>query len=81
MSKETLTLTQRVQKTIETLRPYLQSDGGDMELVSVDEDEGVVYLRLQGACVGCPSSMMTLQMGIENQLKTEIPQVKHVIAV
>lgn len=78
---ENETLTDKVKKVLDTIRPYLQSDGGDMELVSVDEDEGVVYLRLQGACSGCPSSMVTLQMGIENQLKSEVPQIKHVISV
>ncbi len=79
MSEEALT--QRVQKVIERLRPYLQSDGGDMELLNVDEEEGIVFLKLQGACSGCPSSMMTLQMGIENQLKSEIPEIKRVVSV
>ena len=70
----------KVQEVLETLRPYLQADGGDMELVDIT-DEGVVQLRLQGACGTCPSSTYTLKMGIEEQLKQHIPGVKEVIAV
>ena len=70
----------KVQEVLETLRPSLQADGGDMELVDIT-DEGVVQLRLQGACGTCPSSTYTLKMGIEEQLKQHIPGVKEVIAV
>ena len=59
------------------IRPSLQADGGDVELVAVTED-GVVQVRLKGACAGCPMSMMTLKNGIERYLKEEIPEVKEV---
>ncbi len=68
----------RVASVLETLRPMAQSDGGDIELVDVDED-GIVTVRLLGACVGCPSSTMTLTMGIERNLKDQIPEVTRVI--
>ncbi|HDN58841.1 MAG: NifU family protein [Candidatus Neomarinimicrobiota bacterium] len=67
----------KVEKVLESLRPYLQADGGDVELVDVTED-GVVKVRLTGACGGCPMSTYTLRMGIENRLKEEIPEVKRV---
>ncbi|UCC91152.1 MAG: NifU family protein [Dehalococcoidia bacterium] len=61
------------------IRPALQADGGDVELVDVSE--GVVRLKLKGACSGCPMATMTLQQGIERILKQQIPEVKEVIAV
>ncbi|HCL00740.1 MAG TPA: hypothetical protein DHW42_11630 [Candidatus Marinimicrobia bacterium] len=67
----------KVQKVIETVRPMLQADGGDVELVGVTED-GIVKVRLTGACGSCPMSTYTLKMGIENKLKKEIPEVKAV---
>jgi len=67
----------KVQKVIETVRPFLQADGGDVELVDVTED-GIVKVRLTGACGSCPMSTYTLKMGIENKLKKEIPEVKAV---
>jgi Fe-S cluster biogenesis protein NfuA len=67
---------EKVQKVIEKLRPMLQADGGDVELVEVDD--GVVKVRLQGACAGCPMSQMTLKNGIERMVKQEIPEVKSV---
>lgn len=67
----------KVEKVLESLRPYLQADGGDVELVDVTED-GVVKVRLTGACGGCPMSTYTLRMGIENRLKEEVPEVKRV---
>ena len=71
---------EQVLKVLERIRPALQADGGDVELVEVTT-EGIVKLRLQGSCVGCPSSTMTLQMGIERALKNEIPQVAGVESV
>lgn len=65
---------QKVEEVLNMLRPYLQADGGDMELVGIT-DEGVVQLRLMGACGHCPSSTYTLKMGIEEQLKQYIPEV------
>lgn len=71
---------ERVQKALEQIRPGLQRDGGDVELVSVGED-GVVRVKLLGACHGCPMSQMTLKMGIEKFLKKEIPEIKSVVSV
>jgi len=72
---------EKVKEVIETIRPALQMDGGDVELVDVDEENGIVKVRLQGACHGCPMAQLTLQMGIENELKSKIPEVKKVVAV
>lgn len=69
-----------VQKVLDLIRPSLQADGGDAELVDVDEN-GVVKLRLTGACGGCPMSQMTLKQGIERVLKEKIPQVTRVEGV
>ncbi len=68
---------EKVQQVLDKIRPQLQADGGDVELVEVGED-GVVLVRLQGACAGCPMSQMTLKNGIERLLKQEIPDVKAV---
>jgi Fe-S cluster biogenesis protein NfuA len=68
---------EKVQKVINRIRPMLQADGGDVELV--DCVEGVVSVRLKGACAGCPMSQMTLRNGIERTLKAEIPEVKSVV--
>jgi Fe-S cluster biogenesis protein NfuA len=70
----------RVAKVINLIRPAVQSDGGDVELIGVTP-EGVVQIRLHGACVGCPSSTMTLQLGIERNLKEHVPEVKAVEAI
>ncbi|RPI62992.1 MAG: NifU family protein [Planctomycetaceae bacterium] len=71
----------QVQAVIEKIRPLLQADGGDIELVGVDEATGVVSVRLQGACSGCPSAQMTLKMGVERHLKEKVPAVTEVVAV
>jgi Fe-S cluster biogenesis protein NfuA len=70
----------KVEAALESIRPALQADGGDAELVDVTED-GVVRLRLVGACAGCPMSTVTLAFGIERELKELVPGVKKVIAV
>lgn len=70
----------RVALVLEAIRPAVQSDGGDIELVEVTE-EGVVRIRLHGACVGCPSSSMTLRIGIEQNLKDHVAGVSRVEAV
>lgn len=70
----------RVAAVLDSIRPMVQSDGGDIELVGVDAD-GVVKVRLQGACVGCPSASMTLALGIEQNLKNQIPEVTRVVGV
>jgi len=71
---------EEVQKAIDTIRPSLQADGGDVELVDVSED-GIVKVKLTGACRGCPMSQMTLKMGIEKVIKQQIPSIKGIIAV
>ena len=70
----------KVEQALTKIRPALQADGGDVELVDVSAD-GVVHVRLKGACGGCPMSQLTLKMGIERILKKEIPEVKSVEAV
>ena len=67
-------LRKRVEEVMNMIRPNLQADGGDVELINVT-DEGVVQVRLQGACHGCPMAAMTLQMGIERILRKELPEV------
>ena len=69
-----MTIEEEVEEVLETLRPQLISDGGNVELVAVDE--GVVKVRLVGACATCSSSLMTLKMGIERALKKAIPMVR-----
>lgn len=69
-----------VEKVLQLIRPALQADGGDVELVDVSAD-GVVSVRLKGACGSCPMSTMTLKMGIERTMKEKIPAVKSVIQV
>ena len=71
---------ERVKAALEKIRPQLQADGGDVELVETTED-GLVRVRLQGACAGCPMSQMTLKNGIERVLTREVPEVKAVEAV
>ena len=71
---------EQVRTALENVRPSLQADGGDVEFVSVSED-GVVSVKLTGACGSCPMAQMTLKMGIENYLKKEIPQVNSVVGV
>ena len=71
---------ERVKTALEKIRPSLQVDGGDVELVEVTP-EGVVKVKLTGACAGCPMRQMTLQMGISRALKEEVPEVKEVVAV
>ncbi len=75
------TLTERVQAVIEHIRPLLQADGGDIELVKIDDTTGVVSVRLQGACKGCPGAAMTLKMGVERHLREKVPEVTEVVAV
>jgi Fe-S cluster biogenesis protein NfuA len=70
---------ERVQQVLEKIRPLLQRDGGDIQLIDVVD--GVVKVKLQGGCGSCPMSMMTLMMGVEKQLKQEIPEVKEVVSV
>ncbi len=71
---------EQVIEVLETIRPNLQADGGDIEFVDIDEN-GVVKVHLQGACAGCPMSMLTLSQGVERVLKEHVPGVERVIAV
>lgn len=70
----------KVQQALNKVRPSLQADGGDVQLVDVD-DQGVVKVKLTGACGGCPMSQMTLKMGIEKVLKQNVPEVTRVESV
>ena len=70
-------LKERVQEVLEKVRPMLQRDGGDVELVDV-QDDGIVKVKLTGACSGCPMSTMTLKNAIEETIKKEIPEIKSV---
>ncbi|MEB3286133.1 MAG: NifU family protein [Vampirovibrionales bacterium] len=74
LSKHATIDAKKVEEVLEMLRPYLKADGGNVELVGITE-EGIVQLRLQGACGTCPSSTYTLKMGIEEQMKQYIPEV------
>ena len=71
---------EKVESALNKIKPSLQADGGDVELIEASED-GIVKLKLTGACGSCPMSQMTLKMGIERILKEEIPEVKEVISV
>lgn len=70
----------KVQAVIDQIRPLLRADGGDLELVDVTAD-GVVKVRLQGACRGCPGAQMTLRMAVERRLKAQVPEVQRVEGV
>lgn len=70
---------EKVEEVLNKIRPMLVRDGGNVELVGVND--GTVEVRLTGACAGCPMSTMTLKMGIEQILKREVPEVKEVVAV
>ena len=69
----------KVKEVLDEIRPSLRADGGDVELIEVED--GVVKVRLKGACSGCPMSTMTLKLGIENQIKQKLPEIKEVISL
>jgi Fe-S cluster biogenesis protein NfuA len=73
------TLYQRVDRALDQIRPAIRMDGGEVELVDVED--GVAKVRMMGACGGCPMSTMTLKMGIERAIRTQVPEVKAVEAV
>jgi len=73
-------LLQKISSAIETVRPYLKADGGDVELIDITDDL-VVKVRLTGACDGCPFSMMTLRAGIEQAIRRNVPEIKELQAV
>ncbi len=72
---------ERIERTLDTLRPYIASHRGHVEVVDFDEGEGVLLLRLGGTCQGCAASTVTLKQGIETRLREMVPEVKHVEAV
>ena len=72
---------ERVEKALDKIRPALQNDGGNVELVDVDEAKGIVKVKLVGACGSCPMSQLTLRMGVERVLKEEIPEITEVQSV
>jgi Fe-S cluster biogenesis protein NfuA len=76
MSKET-----QILQVLDQIRPALHADGGDVEFLGFDEDDGVVRLRLMGACDSCPISMLTLKEGIERRIRNTVPEVTEVMAV
>ncbi len=80
MAKTADSLKDQVADIIRQLRPAVQSDGGDIELIDVTAD-GVVQVRLHGACIGCPSAAVTLKLGVEQSLKENIPEVREVVCV
>lgn len=72
---------EKIQATIDRIRPFLQRDGGDIELVEFVDADKLVKVRLQGACHGCPGAIMTLKMGVERTLQEEVDQALKVVAV
>jgi Fe-S cluster biogenesis protein NfuA len=77
---ENNSIKERVLNALERVRPYLQSDGGDISLVEITDDN-IVRVKLQGACHGCPFSIQTLKAGVEQALMQEVPEIKSVISV
>jgi Fe-S cluster biogenesis protein NfuA len=77
---ENNSIKERVTSALARVRPYLQSDGGDIELIEVTDDMSV-KVRLKGACHGCPYSMQTLKAGVEQAIMKEVPEIKRVISV
>lgn len=73
-SEQSASVHDQVEQILDLIRPAIQDDGGDVELVEVTKD-GVAKIRLHGACIGCPSSEMTLRMGIEKNLRARVPQI------
>jgi Fe-S cluster biogenesis protein NfuA len=72
---------ERIEEVLESIRPALRSDGGDVEFIDFDEDDGVVHLRLMGACGSCPVSMLTLKRGIEQRITSAVPEVRAIQAL
>ncbi len=80
MAEQVNSVTQRVEKALDTVRPFLHADGGDVELVEVSDDM-VVAIRLLGSCESCEISDMTMKLGIEEGIRNEVPEVKDVVAI
>ena len=80
MIAETNTLLEKIEASLDTMRPYLKDDGGNVEVVGIT-DEMIVEVRLVGACSTCPQSYMTMKAGIEDAVKRAVPEIKGVIAI
>ncbi len=80
-AQQTQTPLEKIEELLDSIRPAIRSDGGDIELVEFDEDNGLVHLRMVGACYACPMSMLTLKAGIEQRLRMQVPEVRAVEAV
>jgi Fe-S cluster biogenesis protein NfuA len=76
-----ISIEQQIEQVLEQVRPMLRLDGGGIELVKYEQTTGAVHVRMQGACVGCPMSQITLKMGIEAALQDALPEIKEVISV
>jgi len=72
---------EKIEAVLESIRPALHADGGDVEFLSFDQADGIVHLRLMGACESCPISMLTLKEGIEKRMRTVVPEVTSVSAI
>ncbi len=77
---ENTSIKERVLKALDRVRPYLQSDGGDIQLIEITKDN-IVKVKFHGACYGCPYSMQTLKAGVEQALLKEVPEIKSVVSV
>jgi Fe-S cluster biogenesis protein NfuA len=75
-----MNLKEKIEKALESIRPHLQADGGNIELIDVSDD-GIVKVKLTGACGSCPMATMTMQYGVSNALKKAVPEVKEVLSV
>lgn len=75
-----MTIEQRIIEALDTVRDAIQADGGDVELLSYDEELNIAYVTLTGNCVGCPASSLTLKFGVERAIREFVPEVEHVIA-
>jgi len=76
-----MTAREKIEEVLASIRPALHADGGDVELIDYDEEDGIVHLRLMGACGSCPISVMTLKQGIERRIMMAVPAVKAVHAL
>ena len=78
---ELVTAREKIEAVLESIRPALRGDGGDVELIDFDEEDGIVQLRLMGACGSCPVSMLTLKQGIERRIIMAVPEVRGINAL
>ena len=76
-----MSIKEEIAQSLEKLRPYLQSDGGDVEFVDYDANKGILKVRLTGSCAGCPYSQMTISNGIKRELQKQFPQLQDVLGV